>query len=280
MPLIRLESAADSRLDVYRNLKASNLTRWSGRFVVEGRRLVERLLQSDFSVESVVLIEKLVEEFRPLLPPGCPALVLSGPEVRRLIGYDFHLGALACARRKPNAKLEQVVPAGAERLTFIVCPDVNDPENLGTILRVGAAFGVDAVMLGRGCADPFSRRVLRVSMGAVLRLPVIESDDLRADVRLLAERWHVQLTAAVLDEDAEPLEAAARPPRLGLVFGNEAQGLRREWVQMCDRRVTIPMELGTDSLNVGVAAAVCLYHFSRVAGRRAAWEEAAECASP
>jgi tRNA G18 (ribose-2'-O)-methylase SpoU len=83
------------------------------------------------------------------------------------------------------------------------------------------------------------------------------------DLRRLKDVWRFQLVATVLDAAAEPLATARRrSQRIGLVFGNEAQGLSPQVLAECDRRVTIPMRLGTDSLNVAVAAAVFLYHFT------------------
>ena len=103
----------------------------------------------------------------------------------------------------------------------------------------------------------------RVSMGTVFTLPLLQSDDLLRDLRLLREQWGVQLAATVLDPDAEPLANAKRPAKFALLLGGEAQGLEPQWVQACDRRLTIPMQRGTDSLNVAVAAGIFLYHFTR-----------------
>ena len=150
----------------------------------------------------------------------------------------------------------------ASRLTVVICPNCDNPENLGAIIRIGAAFGIDALILGRGCCDPFSRRVLRVSMGAALRLPILESPDLERDVRRLRDEWQVELIATVLDDTAEPLAHATKPLRLGLLFGNEADGLDERWLELCDRRLTIPMQEGTDSLNVAIAAGIFLHYFS------------------
>jgi len=147
----------------------------------------------------------------------------------------------------------------------VVCVDIQDPTNLGGILRNSAAFGADLVLLSRRCADPFSRRVLRVSMGAVLRLSVAESANLEGDLRRLRDEFGVQLVATVLQEGAESLEKASRPPRLALLFGNEGHGLPPEMTAICQRRVTVPMCSGANSLNAAVAAGVFLYHFTRVA---------------
>ncbi|MBW8884791.1 MAG: RNA methyltransferase, partial [Planctomycetia bacterium] len=153
------------------------------------------------------------------------------------------------------------------RATLVVCPDVQDPTNLGSIIRSTAAFGCDALVLGSKCADPFSRRVLRVSMGAALHLPIIESANLAADVQRLIDA-DCELIAAVLDQTAEPLAAVRRNPRMALLLGSEGHGLSEEWLQLAHRRVTIPMQLGIDSLNVAIAAAVLLYHFCQTPADR------------
>jgi tRNA G18 (ribose-2'-O)-methylase SpoU len=122
-----------------------------------------------------------------------------------------------------------------------------------------------AVVLGSQCADPFSRRVLRVSMGAALHLPIVESRDLAADLAELAAA-NSHIAAAMLDPAAESLKTARRGERLALMLGNEAHGVADQWLNYASRRVTIPMQLGVDSLNVAVAAAVMLFHFTTEQG--------------
>jgi tRNA G18 (ribose-2'-O)-methylase SpoU len=131
------------------------------------------------------------------------------------------------------------------------------------MIRIAAGFGCDALILGEHSHDPFFRQSVRVSMGTIFRLPIAQSENLLTDLARLRTEWGIELAATVLDESAEPLSATTRPPRFALLFGNEAQGLPPEIVQACDRRITIPMKLGTDSLNVMVAAGIFLYHFTR-----------------
>jgi len=97
-------------------------------------------------------------------------------------------------------------------------------------------------------------------MGTCFRLPIVRSQDLLADLAELRQSHGYQLLATVLDADAEPLPTLAVPERAAVLFGNEAVGLSPADVAACDRRVTLPMRLGTDSLNVATAAAVFLYH--------------------
>ncbi len=94
-------------------------------------------------------------------------------------------------------------------------------------------------------------------------MPFVSSTDLAADLRSLKERWNVQLVAAVLADDAELLAEVAWPDRVGLMLGNEFEGLGDEWLALCDRRITIPMTPGADSLNLGAAAAVFIYERMR-----------------
>ncbi len=258
-----IDSLDDPRVAPYRNLKDRALDRSGGAFIAEGEHLVRRLLASDFVVDSVFLSERRAAEVADVVPATIPVYVASTRLMEKVLGFKFHSGVIACGRRKPHRPLEEVIPKGRERLTLMICPDISNVENIGAIIRISAAFGADALVLGERCHDPFWRQSVRVSMGAVFHLPIYQSADLRGDLERLRNEWGVELAATVLDGGAEPLASARRRPRFGLLLGGEAQGLGRPFVDACQRRVTIPMHLGTDSLNVAVAAAVFLYHFTR-----------------
>jgi tRNA G18 (ribose-2'-O)-methylase SpoU len=264
-----IDDLADARLDPYRNLKETNQTRREGFFIAEGEKLVLRLLDSPHPVVSVLTSTSHVERIAPQVPAGVPVLVVSPSAVEALVGFNFHRGVLACGRRTPGPSVRDVLAERPGRLTLVLCPDIKDPENLGAIFRISRAFGVDAAVLGPHCCDPFSRRVLRVSMGTVLRLPVVRSADFLGDLRELRSAG-VQLGATVLDPSVEPLEGAVRAERFGLLFGSEGYGLEAPVIEQCDRRFTIRMEGGTDSLNVAVSAGIFLYHFTRPANVRGA----------
>jgi len=197
------------------------------------------------------------------VPADVPVYVISQELMNGILGLKFHSGIMACGRRKPRATIDQVVPKDRDRLTLVICPDISNVENIGAMVRLSAGFGADAIILGERCHDPFWRQSVRVSMGTIFTLPLVQSDNLLHDLRRLRREWGIELIATVLDASAEPLENAKRKPRMALLFGGEAQGLERQYVDACDRRVTIPMQHGTDSLNVAVAAGICLYHFTR-----------------
>ena len=262
-PPLPISSLTDPRVAPYRNVKDRLLDREGRRFIAEGEHVVRRLLESDFPVESVFLSERRVAEIGPLVRDGVPVYVAPAEVMDGVLGIKFHSGVIACGRRKGRMTLDDVVPTDRDRLTLVICPDVANVENIGAIIRIAAGFGADALILGEHCHDPLWRQSIRVSMGTVFRLPLYQSDDLLRDLARLRDEWGVQLAATVLDPDAEPLSDATRPARFGLLFGGEAQGLTQPYVDACDRQVTIPMKLGTDSLNVAVAAGVFLYHFTR-----------------
>lgn len=262
MPLLPIDDFADCRLDPYRQLKQTNATRRAGLFVCEGEKLLDRLLASRYEVHSVLLSASWIEQIAPRLEEGVPVLVTPDEWIDRLVGFNFHRGVLACGKRGAGATLEEVA-SGDGPLTLVVCPRVNDPENLGALVRIAHAFGVNAVVLGKSCVDPLSRRVLRVSMGSALRLPLVWTDDIDAALERLHRQFNVELWASVLDADAQPLEHARRPPRLALLLGSEGHGLERRHVERCQRRVTIAMQPQVDSLNVAVAAGISLYCLTR-----------------
>ena len=256
-----IDSLEDPRLADYRSLKTTNHTRWSGRLVAEGRLVVERLIASGLEIHSFLIVEDEWETLAPLLPAGVPKYVVSKAVGRKLVGFEFHQGVLASAARPVAPTLEAVLNAAPERVTLAVCARVTDPVNLATIVRLATAFGASAVLLDQGCADPFSRRVVRVSMGNVFRLPILERADLREELARRRTPYQLSLFATVLSDRAESLDQVQPSGRNVLVFGNEAQGLSADWLTLCDRQVTIPMRGGTDSLNVAVAAGIFLHHF-------------------
>ncbi len=263
MPRVFISDLDDPRLAVYRHLKATNETRGGDTFVVEGEKLVYRLLASRFPADSVLVTDRYEAHHAPAIPEDVPTFVIPHDRIEALVGYHFHRGVLACGRRRGWPDLGSTLRSAGPRATVVVCPTLDKPDNLGAILRIGDAFGVDAVVIGPSCPDALSRRVVRVSMGAALRLPVYAPADPVGEVEKLRAEHGLEVVATVAEPDAEVLDRAPRPDRLALLLGSEAFGLGPEWLALADRRVTIPMRPGADSLNVAVAAGIILHHFTR-----------------
>ena len=224
--------------------------------------VVVRLLESDFPVVSVLVSDRREAALARRVPEQVPLLVMPQKLAEQVVGYNFHTGVLACGIRRPGPELSDVA-ASSGPLLLVACDAVSDPENVGSIIRLCAGFGAHGLILGPGCSDAFSRRVLRVSMGTALRLPIVESNDLARDLSTLSDDFGVETLATTLDPAAQPLSAVQRLPRLALVFGKEKHGLGRDVVESCRRRITIAMHPGADSLNVAVAAGIFLHHFAQ-----------------
>ena len=146
------------------------------------------------------------------------------------------------------------------RSRIAIFENIVDHTNLGAAFRSAAAIGVDAVLVTPSCADPLYRRSIRVSMGTVFQVPWARIESWPADIDLIKEHGYV-VAGMTLGDGAITLDelVAEDHPHLALVFGTEGHGLTRQADRQLDRRVTIPMMHGVDSLNVAASAAVAFY---------------------
>lgn len=265
-PLIFIDNLSDPRIDVYTRLKDREVAAMDGRFIAEGELVVRRLLASSYQTESVLLANRRVEEIAPLVPECVTIYSAPADLVNQIVGFKFHSGVMACGRRGRTMSLDDLAMLRSEReLNLVILPEIAATDNLGSLIRISSAFGASAVILGEHSCDAFYRQSIRVSMGTIFNMPMVQCGDLMSDLRRLQHEFEVELIASVADEKALPLAGTKRSRKMGFLFGNEAQGLSPEQVAACDRQVTVPMKLGTDSLNVSVAAGIVLYHFTQYA---------------
>jgi len=193
---------------------------------------------------------------------------LADPEIRRLIGESRPVllakgvfRAVVDAETPQGVAAEIAIPAqrGAEDVGTVFLEGVQDPSNVGAIVRTAAAFGVARVVLDHGCADPWSPKALRAGMGGHFALQIRATGDLGAEL----EAFKGTLVCTV-PGGGVPLEEASLNGEVGWIFGAEGRGLSEATLQRVGLKVTIPMAGGTESLNVAAAAAICLYQaFSR-----------------
>lgn len=250
---ITIESADDTRLDDYRGLKGRE---GSGEFLIaESELVVRRLLTSAYQPRSFLLTPHRYERMGDVLAAVPAPVYLTDPEVMAAVaGYDVHRGVLASANRRPALALSDVLSV-ARRI--LVLEGSNDPENIGAIARSARALGIDAMVLDPTCADPFSRRAVRVSMGEVLHLPVVRCDRWPDAIDTIRSAGFV--TWSLTPDPAAPnLFEMGQPEKLALVGGPEGPGLRATTRGRTDFDVRIPMHHGVDSLNVGHALAIAM----------------------
>jgi len=257
-----------------------------GIFVAEGTKVVRRLLESQFTVVSVVLPEKWLEEFRPLLAARPEPLTVYLAEkhlLETLTGFSMFQGVLAVGKIPPPASLDDILTDNAKPLLFVALDALTNAENLGALVRNCVAFGVQALIVGETSSSPFLRRAVRNSMGAILQLPVVELARLGQRHQFGAHPYMTPLTLAecLRELRARGVRCVAAHPHADkkllpqadfsgdccLVFGSEGLGISPAVLEACDEAVAIPMPPAVDSLNVGAAAAVFLYEAARQRGK-------------
>ena len=248
----------DPRLDDYRDIGDQRL-RERGAFAVESREVVRRLLRERrFQLRSVLVTERALETLRDLLDDTTAVYVAPNDLIRRVVGYNFHRGCMGIGDRGTPPGLEHLLDATS---TIIVCERLSNPDSVGGIFRNAMAFGAGAVVLSPGCADPLSRKVVRVSIGGSVGVPFVETVEWpQALERLRSAGYTVIALATRNGIDVDTLEP---PERLALLVGNEGEGLSDLALSVASMRATIPMAAGVDSLNVAVACGIALHRLAR-----------------
>lgn len=259
MQITQINNLENPQLNPYRDVRKSNLTRWSRWFIAEGAWVVERLIKSEFEVDSLLVSDRKLARVQQFIDDKIKVLVAPEPLLNQLVGFNFHNGVMACGIRKPVQSFDTFADSNNPRQLIVACPQTTLPDNLGSIIRIAAAMGADAVAVDDRCADPFSRRVIRVSMGNTFKIPIVEPSDLINSVLQLKENNGFEIVGTVLDQHVTQLKRFERPNKTVLLLGNEAFGLDDQWRKICDDFVTIPMKRDVDSLNVADALAIFLY---------------------
>ena len=230
--------------------------------VAEGRRLVMDALEAGVTVKALLVAEDSTVALESVLQAATRRGVSIESAPRRafneLADTETPSGVLAVVEWRPKTLADLALEPHA---TLLVLDAVQDPGNVGGMIRTAYALGAAATVALDGTADPGGHKVLRAAMGAAFRHPVVEAR--WADFAAFAGANGLEIWAAC--QGGEP-PAQVRPDRLALVVGNEGAGLRAEVLAAAARRVGVPMQPGAESLNAATAAAILLYEVTR--GRR------------
>lgn len=221
----------------------------TGLYMLEGFHLVEEALQYKDQIEELLLSEDAA------IPSSwnvddVNVTMLSGDVAKKLSDTENGQGVFAVCRKLEMAGL----PAGK---TFLLLDAVQDPGNIGTMIRTADAAGIDAVLLSHGSADLYNAKVLRSAQGSHFHLPVLNMDLTEAVEELQSRNIPVYGTAL---EGASDYRTEQAGP-FALIMGNEGNGVRPELLEKTTKNVYIPIFGQSESLNVAVAAGILLYHF-------------------
>lgn len=226
-----------------------------GAFLCDGEHMAGEALTVCPERVRTLFVEKGCEErFATLLaksPAGAEVYTVPGNVMAAISQVKTPQGIAAVV------ELPGSVPLNEQTGRLMLLENLQDPGNVGTILRTLDAAGFSGCVLTPGCADPFAPKALRATMGSALRIPITFAEDTVSAVDALNARGYATIAAAL---DGEPFyEREALGEKVCVLIGNEGQGLTREAQTACTHRYKLPMRGGSESLNAGIAAAVMMY---------------------
>ncbi|MCR5306575.1 MAG: RNA methyltransferase [Oscillospiraceae bacterium] len=251
---------ANQTVRSFRHLNRSRIYREKQRlFAMEGSRLIFDALRSGVKLRAVMLTahaKDVLGERLAAEAPGVRTLMLSDALADEIADTESAQGIFAVAEMCPEQVLS---PEAGMHAVLLHC--VQDPANLGAVLRTAEALGTDGVFLYQ-CVDLYNPKTLRSSMGALFRLPLLKISDAEA---FLADCGAAGLPtcAAVVDRDALPLQQFDFSGGAAVLIGNEGNGLPRSISDACTHRLTIPMAPDSNSLNAAMAAGLFLWEMQR-----------------
>ena len=226
--------------------------RREGCFLCDGVKLLEEAVKWHAPIETVILSDSLADT---PVPSGIRTVVVPEELMRSVSPMEAPQGVLFLVKA-PESTPPERLPGSR----YLVLDGLQDPGNVGTILRTADAFGCDGLLLTNHCADPTNPKAVRATMGAIFRTPVWEVE---AEALLpLLERSGLTLAATALREDTIPLPDADLS-RAAIIIGNEGKGVSPALLDRCAATLKIPMEAKCESLNAAAAAAVVLWECYR-----------------
>lgn len=269
--IVEITDFSAPELDVYARLTGAQLRACpqGGLFIAEGVTVIGHALDAGYRIASLLMERRHIVGKAAGLIARCgdvPVYTADSRTLEQLTGFALTRGVLAAFYRPELPTLAQVC-AGARRVA--VQEGLNDPTNVGAVMRSAAALGMDAVLLTPSCCDPLYRRAVRVSMGTVFQVPWTrigqQAQDWPEGGMTLLREMGFATVAMALSEDSVEIDdpCLVREERLAVILGAEGDGLAKTTIARCDYTARIPMLHGVDSLNVAAASAVAFWQLCR-----------------
>jgi tRNA G18 (ribose-2'-O)-methylase SpoU len=258
---ISVTDPADPRIAAYRDIREGDLVGRQGRFIAEGKVVLEVLLTaSRHQILSLLIAENRFASLAPLLAGlagTVPVFSASQAVLNEITGFHLHRGILALGQRAPLAPAAELLSGLGPKALIVMLFGIANHDNMGGIFRNAAAFGADAVILDPHCCDPLYRKAIRVSVGGSLVVPFARLAPDEDPLALLACH-HVE-AIALSPGGRQTLAGLRRPPRVAVLLGAEGPGLPAALLART-QSACIPMAAGFDSLNVATTCGIVLHH--------------------
>ena len=226
-----------------------------GEYTVEGIRAVTDIGKKDF-LRSILIRESKRSELEPLVQKGftvSSVYVVQDPIFDKIEHSVNGQGILGIAKKCVNDLHSLIVEDGL----YVALDGVQDPGNLGTIIRTAVAAGAKGIFLLKGTVDPYNEKCVRSTMSALCNIPIFEDITLSEFYDFIKDN-SIKTYVTSLD-NAKPYHTISYAKRTMVILGNEGNGVSKEIIEMCDQAITIPMYGDIESLNVSIAAALCMY---------------------
>ncbi|MFD3156122.1 TrmH family RNA methyltransferase [Haloimpatiens sp. FM7330] len=253
-----ITSKDNSLIKEIKKLKEKKHRVKSKTFLVEGFRFVHEALKSNSNVKYVFICENVKEKwenvYKNLDLNNTKRFIVSENVLKVISNTDNPQGVVAVVANKENNLKKQ-------NGFYILADKIQDPGNMGTIIRTAHASGAAGVIITKGTVDVYNDKTLRSTMGSIFNIPVIEDKDLSTIRKLKTEGF--KLVASYLDSESEDFYDVSLKENVILAVGNEGNGISTDILQLSDIKVKIPMPGGTESLNAAVAASVMMYETLR-----------------
>ena len=226
-----------------------------GEYMVEGIRAVTDIGKKD-CLRSILIRESKRSELEPLVEKGftvSSVYVVQDPIFDKIEHSVNGQGILGIAKKCVNDLHSFIVDDGL----YVALDGVQDPGNLGTIIRTAVAAGAKGIFLLKGTVDPYNEKCVRSTMSALCNIPIFEDVTLSEFYDFIKDNTIKTYVTSL--ENAKPYHTISYAKRTMIILGNEGNGVSREIIEMCDQAITIPMYGDIESLNVSIAAALCMY---------------------
>ncbi len=223
------------------------------KFIVEGQRFVREAIESDFHIEYVIINENVQDKFVDLKIKDDYKLIVSEVVFKDLCDTKMPQGIIAIVN---NKEVDIDVDAGF----YILLDKVQDPGNMGTIIRTANAAGASGVILTKGTVDIYNEKTLRSTMGSIFKIPIIVDENLKFVNELKINGFKIICSCLDTDKNFYQVNLSGK---VIIAVGNEGNGISDEIYNISDEKVKIPMPGSAESLNVGIASGIMMFEVVR-----------------
>ncbi|WP_316244931.1 RNA methyltransferase [Oceanobacillus jeddahense] len=243
---IVITSVKNEKIKTLKKLHQRKYRKQTNTFLIEGTHLIEEALVSNWVTKEIIISE---EASVPEAADNVPIIKVTKQVFKELSFTASPQGIMAVVEMKKED--------GVSGEVIVLLDAIQDPGNLGTIIRTADAAGTEGIILGDGCVDLYNDKVIRATQGSIFHLPIMHADVEEAAARLKEADYNIWATAL---EKAENYKELSIPPKTAIIFGNEGAGVKESLLETADERVTIPILGKAESLNVSIAAGILLYY--------------------